>query len=69
MLHPAGDVKDLHDALHQKFDDFYEIEQKRVSFSKCEKGYILESEGPVGAKSFSIDEIGARGGWMWSELV
>jgi len=69
VLHPEGDVKTLHDALHKKFDHFYETEQERVSFTKCEKGYILESEGAIGAKSFSINEVGARGGRMWSELV
>ena len=62
-------MKTLHDALQKKFDYFYETEQKRVSFTKCEEGYILESEGPIGAKSFSINEVGVRGGRMWSELV
>ncbi len=70
VLHPAGDVRDLHDALRPEYDDFYETQQDRVSFSKCEKGYILESEGPTGIKSYaSIEEIGARGGSRWSELV
>lgn len=68
-LHPAGDVRTLHDALHQSFDDFYEIEQARVQYSKCEKGYILESEGPSDVKAFLVEEIGARGGASWSELV
>ena len=69
VLHPDGQVKDLHDALHERFDDFYEVQQKRVSFSKCEKGYILESEGPIGARACTIEEIGARGGGAWSDLV
>ena len=68
-LHPAGDVADLHDALNPRFDDFYEIHQDRVRFTKCEKGYIPESEGPVQFKVFPIDEIRVIGGPMWSEFV
>lgn len=45
-LHPAGDVRDLHDALDPKFDRFYEREQERVYFSRCEQAYIEEAEGP-----------------------
>lgn len=66
-LHPAGDVKDLHDALDARYDKFYELEQEKVEFSKCEKGYIIESEGPQIAKSFG--QVGPRGGKLWSELV
>lgn len=69
VLHPKGNVQNLYDALNPRFDDFYEVQQERVSFSKCEKGYILDSEGPIGAKSFPIEEIGIRGGSLWHELV
>ncbi|EXJ54205.1 arylsulfatase [Cladophialophora yegresii CBS 114405] len=71
VLHPAGDVHDLHDALGVRYDDFYQFRQERVRYEKCEKGYILESEGPrhVKAYSHSTDEIGIRGGAQWSELV
>ncbi|KAI1626105.1 arylsulfatase [Exophiala viscosa] len=69
VLHPSGHVKDLHDALDSRYDEFYEVQQERVSFSKCEKGYILESEGPSDIKRFSLEDIGARGGSRWSELV
>lgn len=69
MLHPRGNVQNLYDALDSRFDDFYETQQARVSFSKCEKGYILESEGPVGARAYSVEEIGVRGGHLWHELV
>jgi N-acetylglucosamine-6-sulfatase len=69
VLHPKGDVKDLHDALQKQYDEFYEVQQERVSFSRCEKGYILESEGAIGARAFNVEEIGARGGSRWSELV
>ncbi|KAK8212924.1 hypothetical protein M8818_003089 [Zalaria obscura] len=68
-LHPSGDVQTLHDALNKTFDDFYETQQERVQYSKCEKGYIFESEGPSDVKAFPIEVIGARGGASWSELV
>jgi len=45
VLHPQGDVSDLPSALSSGLDTFYE-EQPKVSFSKCELGYIVESEGP-----------------------
>lgn len=47
MIHPAGDVKTLGDALSQKFDGFYKSlrDEKKVGFTKCELGYVRESEG------------------------
>ena len=69
VLHPKGNVRNLHDALDHRYDDFYEQQQERVSFSKCEKGYILESEGPIGAQSYLVEDVGVRGGEKWSELV
>ncbi|KAJ9639729.1 hypothetical protein H2204_003522 [Knufia peltigerae] len=69
VLHPSGDVQDLYHALDARFDNFYEVQQAKVSFSRCEKGYILESEGPSDIKTYSFEEIGARGGSQWSELV
>ncbi|KAL5327615.1 hypothetical protein ACEPPN_005316 [Leptodophora sp. 'Broadleaf-Isolate-01'] len=45
VIHPAGDVKTLGHALARKFDAFYESVRKRVGFTKCELGYIVESEG------------------------
>jgi N-acetylglucosamine-6-sulfatase len=59
----------LHDALDSRYNGFYEIQQERVQFEKCEKGYILDSEGPRNVKAFSPYEIEARGGAAWSELV
>ncbi|EGP88164.1 uncharacterized protein MYCGRDRAFT_40096 [Zymoseptoria tritici IPO323] len=44
-LHPAGEVTSLKDALHPKFDGFYE-QQSKVSFSSCAMGYIISEEGP-----------------------
>ena len=60
-LHPEGDVKDLWDALHVQYDEFYE-EQRKVSFNRCEKGYILDAEGPQEALVY-------KGGVRWSEFV
>lgn len=57
MLHPKGDVHDLKDAADPIYDHFYEHEQQRVKFDKCEKGYILESEGPLHIKPY-LEGIG-----------
>jgi N-acetylglucosamine-6-sulfatase len=46
-LHPQGHVKNLHDALDERYDEYYEEKMERVEYTKCEKGYILESEGAV----------------------
>jgi hypothetical protein len=64
-LHPAGNVLDLHDALSSRFDYFYETQQKKVSFTQCELGYILESEGP----QFETDGLVYRHGLRWDEWV
>ncbi|KAK1075088.1 hypothetical protein LTR74_000493 [Friedmanniomyces endolithicus] len=70
ILHPAGDVRNLHDALRAEYDDFYERQQQRVEFGRCEKGYIKESEGPEGVVMWrGLDEIGVRGGGRWEHLV
>lgn len=45
ILHPAGDVASLSDALHVQFDAFYE-KQVKVAFNRCELGYIIDAEGP-----------------------
>ncbi|TKA83457.1 hypothetical protein B0A55_00574 [Friedmanniomyces simplex] len=69
VLHPAGNVHDLHDALSAEFDDFYETQQQRVQFSKCEKGYIAESEGPNGVVAWTVEDVGVRGGANWQDLA
>ncbi len=51
VLHPQGDVTNLQDALETKYDEFY-AQQPKVSFSKCEPGQILSSEGPLVANAF-----------------
>lgn len=45
VLHPDGTVRTLRDALKPKYDDFYRA-QPKVSYSACEAGYIVGSEGP-----------------------
>lgn len=52
VLHPAGNVKTLADAVNSKFDAFYASVANKVSFEKCELGYIIESEGPQATESF-----------------
>lgn len=48
VLHPAGNVKTLDDALSPRFDTFYTVEmaERVVRYDKCELGYIVGSEGP-----------------------
>ena len=57
-LFPSGGVTSLSDALDAKFDEFFEQRIERVRFDKCEKGYIIESEGPMwsGQKGYAMTE-------------
>jgi hypothetical protein len=55
-LHPEVDVASLVDSLRPKFDTFYS-DQPRVSFDRCESGYILESEGPLIPNRFHKEGI------------
>lgn len=55
-LHPRGDVKNLHDALHKSYDTFYN-DQPRVSYSSCELGYLLDVEGPQHVNAFGEDKV------------
>lgn len=45
VLHPGGDVQNLSDALNWKFDAFYH-EQVKISYDRCEFGYLIDAEGP-----------------------
>ena len=47
-LHPEGNIKNLKDALAERFDAFYH-NQPKISFSACALGYIKEVEGPQDA--------------------
>lgn len=64
VLHPQGNVADLPNALASDFDIFYE-HQPKVSFSKCELGYIVESEGPQ--IPFVLGQGVSEGGWLAQE--
>jgi N-acetylglucosamine-6-sulfatase len=56
IVHPIGDVANLEDALAPKYDEFY-AKQPKVSFSKCELGQILSSEGPQNGKQYYGSEL------------
>ena len=64
-LHPAGNVKSLHDALAPRYDAFYEVQQPKVEYARCEAGYIVDAEGP----QFEVDGLAFRHGARWSEWV
>lgn len=64
-LHPEGGVSSLRDALDKQFDYFYEEEQVRIKYNRCEQGYIIEAEGP----QFEVDGLVYRDGIRWSEWV
>ncbi|PVH95205.1 Arylsulphatase [Periconia macrospinosa] len=61
VLHPQGDVTSLEQALSETYDGFYE-EQPKVSYSKCELGQILSSEGPLAGNVYN-------GSAMWPNWV
>ena len=46
-LFPDGEVDSLTDALDASFNHFFETKVAKVKFDACEKGYIVDSEGPV----------------------
>ena len=58
VLHPAGDVQSLYDALNIEYNVFYS-EQVKVSYDRCEFGYILDAEGPQVPLTY-------RNGLSWS---
>ncbi|KAK4038052.1 alkaline-phosphatase-like protein [Parachaetomium inaequale] len=64
-LHPAGNVQNLHNALSSRFDVFYEQQQKKVNYNRCEMGYLPDAEGP----QFETDGLVYRQGVRWSEWV
>jgi len=64
-LHPAGDVATLKHALSPRFDSFYEDEQVRIQYSRCEPGFIIDAEGP----QFDVDGLYFRDGVRWDEWV
>lgn len=46
-LFPSGEVQSLADALNPKYDVFFEHGVERVRYTKCERGYIADSEKPT----------------------
>lgn len=52
VLHPSGNVKNLKHALRPRYDAFYERQQPKVRFERCEPGYILDAEGPQQAFAY-----------------
>jgi hypothetical protein len=64
-LHPSGDVSTLKQALSRRFNNFYEHEQIKVKYNRCELGYIIDAEGP----QFDADGLIYRDGVRWSEWV
>ena len=52
QLHPDGNVDTLHDAMDDKYDDFYAM-QPKVYFDGCRALYIPEVEGPMSALAYS----------------
>lgn len=64
QLHPKGQVGSLAEALVSGFDTFYE-NQPKVTFSACELGYIVASEG---AQKFDVYGGGVREK-RWDDLL
>jgi hypothetical protein len=47
------------------FDDFYETQQKKIKYNRCELGYIVDAEGP----QFETDGLVFRHGSAWSHWI
>lgn len=60
VLHPGGDVKNLKESLHGRFDAFYE-QQPKVSFDSCVMGHVVSEEGPQNVVEWQEDERYADG--------
>ncbi|CZS91888.1 related to arylsulfatase [Rhynchosporium agropyri] len=65
QLHPKGDVSNLEDALSERFDHFYEVEQQRIKYSFCSNEYLIDAEGPMFEKQGSV----FKDGLTWYECV
>jgi hypothetical protein len=64
-LHPDRNVEKLSDALSPRFDQFYELQQKKIAYNRCEDGYIVDAEGP----QFEKDGLVYRHNSRWSDWV
>ncbi|KAJ5819121.1 hypothetical protein N7474_004712 [Penicillium riverlandense] len=65
QLHPGGKVDTLAKALHSSYDNFYE-KQPKVTFSKCEIGYIVKEEGAQRFDVYGHTGSGKRA-WAWAD--
>lgn len=46
-LHPNGKVKNLREAMSERYDEFYLKKQKKVTFEECKLGQVLSVEGAL----------------------
>jgi hypothetical protein len=51
VLHPDGSVHNILDSMNLKYDAFYR-DQFKVSFDRCEYGYVIDAEGPQTALAY-----------------
>lgn len=54
VLFPGNQANDFAGAMDPKFDKFF-ANQPKASFSKCERGFIGKSEGPMHANAFKAN--------------
>ncbi|KAF2864022.1 arylsulfatase [Piedraia hortae CBS 480.64] len=55
-LHPDGRVRNLEDAMHHRYDRFYELQRGRVRLAACLGGQILANEEPRSIlRPYSLD--------------
>ena len=70
-LHPTGNVQTILDAMHPKYDSFYEKEMPEVFFEECSDGYLIEVEGPQNPAIYGSDNVtqayAYRRGTDWSD--
>jgi N-acetylglucosamine-6-sulfatase len=59
VLFPAGQVSDLTQAMHSKYDAFF-AQQPQVSFAGCIPGHIVELEGPQDAFVYTSKGVVSR---------
>jgi arylsulfatase len=45
-MFPNGEVSNLRDAMEEKYDAYFRVQQK-VQFERCSEGYFVEEEGPM----------------------
>ncbi len=68
-LHPTGNVQNLKDAMHKRYDDFYVEKQKKVTFSGCAKGYLPWLEGALEPVPYKDGHGRVRRAARWEDLA